>query len=122
LRNGGVPATLNFSGLMVTMAAFSKTTINPCVEGPARPWKAVAEDGPRDLEVVVRLEAQPELLGRLEVASEPERRVGRDPALAPDDLMDATRGNAEVPRDAKPRQAQRLEELQREDLAGMKRS
>lgn len=46
------------------------------------------------LNLVARLEIEPELRINAEVPSEPQRRVGGDGALAVHDLVDPTRGNA----------------------------
>ena len=75
-----------------------------------------------DLEVVARLHIEPEPFGRAEVASQAEGGIRADGTGAVYDLVDATRGDADVLGQAVLREAERLEKVVREDFARMNRS
>jgi hypothetical protein len=64
-----------------------------------------AELSAGELEVVVRLQVQPELRAVAEVEAEAERGVGADPAPAVDDLGDAVRRDTDRPGELVLRQA-----------------
>jgi len=52
-----------------------------------------------DVQIVLRLESQPELGRRVEVAGQAQRRVGRDAPPACHDLVDPARIDAEIGKD-----------------------
>jgi hypothetical protein len=52
-----------------------------------------------DLEIVVRLQVQPELRAVAEVQAETQRRVGGDPSSVVDDLGDPVGRDADRPRE-----------------------
>ena len=72
-----------------------------------------------DLEIVPRLKIQPEAIIRAEVARGPERRVSRDGPGPVDNLIDPARRHTDVFGDAILREPERLEKVEREDLAGV---
>lgn len=72
-----------------------------------------------DEQVVPGLEVHPELAGVAEIVRQAERRVGGDASPAQDDLVDAPRRHAEIHRDPVLADAERGEELLREDFAGV---
>jgi hypothetical protein len=74
-----------------------------------------------EFEVVPPLEVHPEPLGRAEVPSHPERRVGRDATLAVHDLVDASRWHADGDCQSMLGDAEWLEEFVHEDFAWMDR-
>ena len=74
------------------------------------------------VEVVVGLQPEPELGRGAEVASEAESGLGHHPPLAEDDLIDATRADADAQPQAVLAQIQWVEEPLEQHLAGMDRS
>jgi hypothetical protein len=71
------------------------------------------------LEVVADLKIEPEALAGAEVPGETKSRVGRDAALPQNDLVDASGGHVNIPREAVLRETERLKKLGLQDLAGM---
>jgi hypothetical protein len=69
----------------------------------------------------VRLKIEPKLLGRAEVTGEAEGCVGSDGALSKDDLIDAAGRDGDVLGEAVLRKPHGLEELLKENLAGVNR-
>src|SRR5438309_10271279 len=72
---------------------------------------------PRLLEVEIRLQAHPVARRIAEVVRETQRGVGRDAALAENDLVDAPRRHADIARQRVLAQAARLQELLEENDA-----
>jgi len=70
-----------------------------CVQSGADEWldflECRRESVALDFEVVASLEVQPKSLGGPEVPREAQRRVGADPTLAVDDLVDPTRWDSD---------------------------
>ena len=64
------------------------------------------------LEIVARLEVEPEAVTGPEVASQPERGICGDGACAVDNLIDASRGHTDVFGEPILRNPQRLEEVE----------
>lgn len=77
---------------------------------------------PFNFEVVTGLQVDPEALTRAEIPCEPQRRVGADPALAMNDLVDPARRDADRDRQAVLRDPEWLKEVHHQDLAGVDRS
>src|SRR6266513_1020557 len=73
----------------------------------------------RLLEVEIRLQAHPVARRIAKVLRETQRCVGRDTALAQNDLVDATRRHADIARQRVLAQAARLQELLEENDAGV---
>ena len=71
-----------------------------------------------DLEVVSRLQVEPEPVGRREVSGQPQRGVCGDPALAADDLVDPPWGDTDGDSQPLLGDLQRDEELLEENLPG----
>lgn len=77
-------------------------------------------DGPlRLFKVVVQLQTQPETLRCPEVAREAQGRVGRDGALAEDDLVDPARRHLDIPRQPVLADSKRQEKLFKRDFPRM---
>src|SRR5436309_11403038 len=72
---------------------------------------------PRLLEVEIRLQAHPVARRIAEVVRETQRGVGRDAALAENDLVNAPRRHADIARQRVLAQAARLQELLEENDA-----
>src|SRR5574337_558890 len=72
-----------------------------------------------DLQVVSRLKIQPESVGSTEVASEPQRRVCRNRAIAVYDLVHTPRGHADLFRQPVLGDPQRLQEFLQEHFTRM---
>jgi hypothetical protein len=84
-------------------------------------FKPIAQSVPLYVKVVARLEVQPEPIRGAEVTGEPKGGVSGDGALAVDNLIDASRRNADVLGESVLTNAHRLEELLEQDLARMNR-
>ncbi|NYI93196.1 hypothetical protein HNR02_006571 [Amycolatopsis endophytica] len=80
-----------------------------------------ADPVPRPLQVVPGLEAHPELVGRAEEPGQPQRGVRGDGALAVHDLVDPARRYVDEHGQLVLRDAERGEELLKEDLARVDR-
>jgi len=94
---------------VVTRAALERLDVIECAS------KAVLFD----LEVVAGLKVEPEPVGGREEAGQPQRGVGRDPALAVDDLVDPPPGDTDGDSQPVLGDLQRNEELLEEDLPGV---
>src|SRR6266571_160182 len=73
----------------------------------------------RFLQIVVRLQSQPEAFRGAEEGGEPQRRIGGERALAEHDLVDAARGHAGSAGERVLADPHGHEELLEQDLAGM---
>src|ERR1700722_7979098 len=71
------------------------------------------------LQIVTRLHIDPELRRRPEVSTEPERSVGRNPALPRHDRIDPIARHAQCQRQLIHTEPKRLQEFLAKDLAGM---
>ena len=71
-----------------------------------------------DLEVVAGLQVEPEPVGGAEVARQPQRGVGCDPALAVDDLIDPSWRDTDRDGEVVLGDLQRGQEVLEEDLPG----
>lgn len=69
--------------------------------------------------IVMRLEIHPELCFHLEEAAESQGRIGRDPSLTMDNLIDAARRNANGLSQAVLTYLHRLQEILQQDFTGM---
>lgn len=66
-----------------------------------------------------RLEVEPALRSDVEVSAQPERCIGGDGALAPDDGADAARRNGNLTGQPVDADGERFHELLPQDLTGM---
>ena len=82
---------------------------------------AVAQSVLLEVQVMLRLEFQPELGRRVEVAGQAQRRIGRDAPSARDNLVDPARIDADIERQPMLTQPQRRQKLLLEDFTGMDR-
>lgn len=73
----------------------------------------------RDGEIVVRLQIQPELGRGVEAPRQPQRRIGRNGALAVDDSRNTVAGHAQRLGQCIGRQIEFVQKLVLQDLAGV---
>ena len=100
-----------------------KATRSICANGiagePRRQlFDLVAGKTLRELNVIRRLQVQPELRTRSEPVAEPERRIARDRPFPLDDLGDPVRRHGQLPRQFGRRDGELLK-LVGEDFTGM---
>ena len=72
-----------------------------------------------DLEIVAGLQVEPEPLRRTKIPGEPERGVCRDRPLTMYDLINPTRGHADILRQLILTDSQGIQKLAEKNLAGM---
>lgn len=72
-----------------------------------------------DLEIVTGLEIQPELWCRPEIGAKPKGGVGCHRTAAPDDIVDADRRHPQLPREAIGGQAEGLQKIPLQNIAGV---
>src|SRR3954468_11361980 len=84
--------------------------------GRLRRFPRRAFDG--EVQIPICLQPHPELRRRFEQSREPEGGIGGNSALAKDDLIQAVQRNAETVRGISLADAERLQELFEENLAG----
>src|SRR5258708_36592472 len=71
----------------------------------------------RAVQIIARLHIDPELRRRPEVSTEPERSVGRNPAVTSDDRIDPIARHAQCQRQLIHTEPKRLQEFLAKDLA-----
>lgn len=72
-----------------------------------------------DLEIIPRLQIEPEAITCAEVASKTERSVRRNASCAMDNFVDTPRGHTDVLGEPVLRNPERLQKVQSEHFAGM---
>ena len=83
--------------------------------------QTIAEAIALHFEIEAGLQIEPEAVGCAKVASEPQCSIGRDRALPQNDLVNSTRRNADILREAILRDSQSLEKISQEHFARVNR-